>query len=619
MKLKHVRDERRNQRLNWSSGAPLTAALFFFSLIVALHLEASRLQAATVNILPGEDIPNVVSSHPSGTTFVIHPGLYRLQTPIVAKTGDSFIGETACAPPTTPCPAILNGAKLLTSFERSGLFYHVTGQRQRGEVTIASKECEPELPGHPRAYPGCIYPEDLYFDDVPLVHVTALTDVGPGKWFFDYANQTIYFYDNPAGHKVETSVVPSAFALGPANNVTIKDLTVEKFAAPLVKAAIGGTKGGGSLGTGVNWVIENNEIRLNHGDGVDINFGWQILNNYIHTNGDLGIGGGLGRSTRQSGVLIQGNELAFNNYAHVKPTWGAGGAKVAGTRGLIFRGNYSHHNEGSGFHADDGNYDILYDNNTAADNTDQGIFHEISYHGTFRNNHLLRNGYIYPTWTYWLYGANLLSSTSQNDEAYCNTAEIAAQGGNGINIIGQARGKNPGSVISQNNYFHHNTVVFDGASGLTGAARDSKTNICCTNFNSNRFDYNTYHLPSLSRRAFFWWVNGFNTFGRFQADGQDVHGSAHTNHAGSVPSVVITSLADNSRVSGVVEVGGKAQDDISKVELYVDWKLQQTANTNPFSFAWNTNRVAKGNHTVAAMAYDTEGMPACYAVLLQVQ
>jgi hypothetical protein len=87
MKLKHVRDERRNQRLNRSPRAALTAALFFFSLIVALHLGASRLQAATVNIVPGEDIPNVVNSHPSGTTFVIHPGLYRLQKPIIAKDG----------------------------------------------------------------------------------------------------------------------------------------------------------------------------------------------------------------------------------------------------------------------------------------------------------------------------------------------------------------------------------------------------------------------------------------------------------------------------------------------------------------------------------------------------
>jgi hypothetical protein len=613
------RDVVRNPRLNWSPKTPLAAWLVLFFMIVALHLDGGSLQAATVNIYPGNNIPNVVSSNPPGTTFVIYPGLYRLQTPIVAQDGDSFIGQTACAPPTTPCPAILSGGELLTSFQRSGLFYYVTGQTQQGQVNFGSNICEPQLPGYPTAYPGCIYPEDLYFDGVPLVHVTALTDVGPGTWFFDYAAHIIYFYDDPYGHTVETSVVPSAFAWGPANNVTIKNLTVEEFAVPIQKAAIAGTPGSASLTTGANWVVQDNEIELNHGNGVNINFGWQILSNYIHTNGTLGISGGLDSATQQSNVLIQGNEVAFNNYAHVKPGWGAGGVKTAQTVGVIFRGNYSHDNEGSGFHSDVATYDDLYDNNISEHNTDQGIEHEISYNGTFRNNHLLGNGYIFPTWTHWLYGADLLSSTSQNDEAYCNTAEVSAEGGNGIDIIGQPREGFGGSTISQNNYFHHNTVVFDGASGVTGAARGSTYDICCINFFSvNRFDYNTYHLPSLSLTPFVW-ANGFNTFAQFQAAGQDVHGSADTNYTGIVPTVAITSPTDMSKVSGVVEVQGNSPDYLSKVEFYVDWELQETVTANPFSFAWNTSGTSTGNHTLAAMAYGSEGVSACYAISLQVE
>jgi len=320
-------------------------------------------------------------------------------------------------------------------------------------------------------------------------------------------------------------------------------------------------------------------------------------------------------------VLIQGNEVAFNNYAHVATAFGAGGVKTTTSRGVIFRGNYVHNNEGSGFHSDQATYYDLYDNNVASDNTDQGIEHEISYNGTFRNNHLLRNGYIFPYWTHWLNGANLLSSTSQNDQAYCNTAEISAQGGNGLDIIGQPREGFGGSDISQNNYFHHNTVVFDGGppSGLTGAARGSKTDICCVNFYSvNSFDYNTYHLPDLTRGAFYW-AERFNTFAQLQAAGQEAHGSADTKYTGSVPSVAITSPADMSKVSGVVEVQGNAQPQVSKVELYVDWNLQQTTHTNPFRFAWNTSGVSTGTHTLAAMAYNTEGVRACYAIWLQVQ
>jgi parallel beta-helix repeat protein len=620
MKLQHNGDEIRTQRLKCSPRVPLSGWLFFFSVIAALHLASAYLQAATVYVHPGNNIPNIVSSNPPGTTFYFYPGLYRLQTPIVAKNGDTFTGQNYCSPPSRPCPAaILSGAELLTSFQRLGSLYYVTGQTQHGQVTITSQQCEPMLPAYPTAYPGCIYPEDLYFDGVPLVHVTALTHVGPGKWFFDYNNHIIYFYDSPYGHTVETSVVPSAFALGPANNVTIENLTVEKFAAPILKPAIGGIVSGSSSTTGANWTVQNNEIRLNHGAGVGINFGWQILNNYIHHSGDFGIGGGLNNTWQQSGILIQGNELAFNNYAHVKPGFGAGGVKISRTLGVIFRGNYSHDNEGSGFHADNGSYGTLFDSNTSTNNTEQGIFHEISYHGTFRNNQLVGNGYIHPNGTFWLYGANLLSSTSQNDEAYCNTVEVSEQGGNGINIIAQLHAPG-GSTTSQNNYFHHNTVIFDGPSGVTGAGRGSKTDFCCINFYYlNKFDYNTYHLPSLSRSAFFW-SDVFNTFAQFRAAGEELHGSADTDHTGSVPNVVITSPADKSAVSGrVVEVEGNAPDYLSKVELYVDWKLQQTTKTNPFRFAWNTSGVTPGNHTLAAMAYNTQGMSACYAVSLQVQ
>lgn len=202
-------------------------------------------QAATVDIYPGTDIPSVVNAYPAATTFVIQPGIYRLRTPIGTKDGATFIGQTACAPPQTPCPAILNGSELLTSFQRLGSYYYVTGQTQHNRVSVTTMWCQ-------TGYPGCIYPEDLYFDDVPLTHVTTLADVGPGTWFFDYPNATIYFYDNPAGHKVETSVAPSAFDWGPANNVTIKGLTVEKFATPILTGVVAGSGGVGSPTSGAD-------------------------------------------------------------------------------------------------------------------------------------------------------------------------------------------------------------------------------------------------------------------------------------------------------------------------------------------------------------------------------
>jgi parallel beta-helix repeat protein len=581
--------------------------------VVALAASASALCQSTVNIIPGMDIATVVAAHPPGTTFRIYAGTYRVGE-IQPKSGDSFVGRTACAPPETSCPAILTGSELLTSFHTSGSLYYVSGQTQQNPVNIPSSDCV-------AGYSGCVYPEDLYFDNVPLTHVTSLAEVGPGKWFFDYSAHTIYFYDNPSGHTVETSVTPTAFGYT-VNNVTIKYLTIEKFAAPILTGAVEGAGSGfGSPAEGANWVVENNEISLNHGDGVRPNFGWQIHNNYIHENGNLGIGGGIGggnsdgSGTTTSNLLIEGNEVATNNYAHVRTGFGAGGIKLTQTRGVTIRGNYVHQNVGDAIHMDIGNSGTLYDNNTVTDNTEHGIFHEISYASVARNNKLQRNGYIFPNGTMWLYGANLLSATSQGLEGYCNTVEVSSQGGNGTDILTQPR---PG-YSSSNNYFHHNTVTFDGNSGWTGGAQSDQPNFFTSN---NRFDYNTYHVPELSRDMFAW-DNRVIPFATYQSLGADPHSTADTKYTTAPPTVVITGPTDGTSVSGTVGITGNAQDSgssISKVEFYVDWSLKSTeaGSSFPFNFTWNTSGVSAGAHTIAAMAYNAAGIQACYAVTLNV-
>jgi len=582
----------------------------------ALSISVLASGPAPVQINPGQNIAAIVSSYPAGTTFAINPGTYRLPAPINAKTGDVFVGP--CATP--PCPlssqAVLNGSTLLTTFQQSGSYYYVTGQTQQGRVTITNAECQP-------GYEGCIYPEDLYFDDVPLTHVTSLAAVGPGSWFFDYSGQTIYFYDDPSGHKVETSVSYAAFAPGPANNVTVQGLTVEKFATPALTGAVGGAGTGyGSPSAGANWIVGNNEIRLNHSYGARVNFGWQVLNNYLHDNGDLGMGGGLGggnadgSGTLSSAVLIQGNEIAYNNYAHFLPGFQSGGSKITSSRGVVVRGNNVHDNDGPGLWTDVGSYSVLYDNNTVANNTTGGIAHEISYAGIVRNNRMLNNGYAVPSGSSWMEGANLASSTSQGLEAYCNTVEVSSQGGNAMTVFAQPRAAGENQV-SSGNYFHHNTVFFQGNSGVAGGAWAPSSEQPF--FVNNNFDHNDYYLPDLSRKAFAW-NNNYNTFAQFQAAGQEVHGTAGTLSTSSFPTVVIDSPADQSTVSGSVDITGTASDatSVSKVEFYVDWALQSTVNSDSFSFAWSTTGVSAGPHTVAAMAYNSEGIRACYGVTLNV-
>jgi hypothetical protein len=581
-----------------------TRVLVISTLAVLIFCSAAL--AGTVNIQPGVNIVSLVNSNPSGTTFVIAPGMYRINSPITPKAGDSFIGQTACAPPKTACPAILSGAKLLTSFQRSGNYYYVTGQSQHNAVTITTKQCDTGIT-------GCMYPEDLFFDGKPLLHVSSLSAVVSGTWFFDYGAQTIYFLDNPAGHTVETSFVPAAFQ-ATASNVTIKYLTVQEFSVPVFYGAIGVGEGMASLVNATNWRIQNNEVRLNHGSGITINYGYQILNNYVHTNGNLGISGGATNQLTNPNILVQGNEVSFNDYAHVKPDYQAGGIKFGHVQGVVVRSNYIHNNEGSGIHFDTGNINNLVENNVIADNTEQGVFDEISFALTVRNNMLLRNGYVHSKENEWMYGASILSSVSQNVVAYCNTVEVSAQGGNAMNIIAQVR---PG-YTSGGNYYHHNTVIFDGDSGWNGAANQDPAETQF--FSLNRLDYNQYHVSAISQKAFPW-QHANNVFTGLQGFGAEAHGTADTNYRVVAPTVAINSPASGSSVSGTVKVTGTAADNIAigKVEFYQDWTLKATDSGNsPFTFDWSTNGVAPGNHILAAMAYNTDGVRSCYAVQVTV-
>jgi hypothetical protein len=217
--------------------------------------------------------------------------MYRQQT-VAPKNGNTFIGEPG---------AIMSGARRLTSFTREGRYWVATGQTQQGQAT---GRCIKNADG--TRYEGCRYPEDLFIDDVPLWRVTTLSEVRPGKWYFDYDADKIFFADNPAGHKVETSITRHAF-VGGAANVTIRGLIIEKYAVPAQFGAIHG-QDHNTKALSTNWVIANCEIQWNHGAGIRTGNKMRILKNLIHDNGQIGIVGG------GDDILVDGNELAYNRH-----------------------------------------------------------------------------------------------------------------------------------------------------------------------------------------------------------------------------------------------------------------------------------------------------------------
>ncbi len=576
------------------------------------------------------DIVSVVAGSPPNTTFIIYPGTYRLQGSILTKNGDSFIGQTSCEPPKTTCLAVVSGSKIigpLANFD--GTNYQVTGQLQQGKTNIGTRQCQP-------GWEGCFYPEDLFFDGLALKHLnsSSLPAIPSGGWWFDYANHIIYFHDNPTGHVVETSVISNAFG-GKGNNVTISQLTIEEFAAPVGSPGTIGMPGNASLAQGTNWTVKDCDILLNHGSGIRLAFGMQILRNYIHDNGDIGIGGGTATNSitqsTPSGIVISHNTISHNNYAHVDPGFGSGGIKVNVTKNVVIRGNTITNNDGSGIHFDTSSQSPLVDGNTVTDNTGAtGIQYEISLTSAIiRNNLSLRNGIDLPpeagTST-----AELASYASSGVEAYCNILEIPNSPHVSGMIVGASnRGANvypPGEyLVSKGNYFHHNTVIWDaGAAGVVGYFQNDAEHQPGFFGDNMPPDFNWYHLSRLSARNFIYDAdntrrNVRKTFAQYQAAGADIHGTADTNYRSGFPTVAITAPADQSSFANSVTVTAAASDKsgIKKVEFYVDWNLAATIISGPYNFVW-TNGIT-GVHTVAAVAYSNAGIRSCYAVTLKKQ
>jgi hypothetical protein len=479
----------RTRTPRWAALAQLASILILMILSFSGQsiFEANAQTPGAIPVNPGDNIQQLVNSNPEGTTFLLRPGYHRNQS-IVPRTGNQFIGEPG---------AILSGAVSLTNFSREGNYWVSSGRTEQGN---RAGFCTP-------GYDRCNYPEVLFINDLPLRHVASLSQVTAGAFFFDYNADKVYFVDDPNGRNVELSVTSVAFS-GNASNVVIRNLTIEKYAGT---GQLGAVRGINSTG----WRLINNVVRLNQGIGINIGQRMQVLNNRILSNGQMGLSG-IGTD-----VLVEGNEIAHNNFAQFLAGWEAGGTKFVRTDRLIVRNNFVHRNGGPGLWTDIDNVNVTFENNLVTYNAEAGIFHEISFAAVIRNNVVMFNS---PASTPWLYGAQILISSSSGAEVYGNRVVVSSTGGNGITLIQQARGSGPlGAYVTQNNTVRDNTIAYMDAIGQTGAASDSSNSQSIFSAN-NRFDGNRYFVNNTSYRH--WgWANSQRTWDDFRRLGQEANGS----------------------------------------------------------------------------------------------
>jgi parallel beta-helix repeat protein len=470
--------------------------------------------APTVTLSPGANLQNAVDTAPAGTTFVLQPGPYRYASVNLtsSQNGDSFIGQTG---------AILDGAEVLSNWTQAsinGIVYWTTAGGT--PLPTPTPSCAGStVPCCETSYPGCIYVQDLYVNGVEYQHVTSLGDVVAGQsWYYDFdgtdggIQNNIYLAagDDPNANVVELGDTSYAFA-GNASDITIQNLTIEKYAAPLSTGVV-------QVG-GPNWLIQNNQILLNHGVGLsDLLAGTyvQVLGNNILYNGEVGCGG------PGSYGLWDSNTIAYNNTDRVNIAFEGDGTKFVGSN-VTISNNVAHDNYGTGLHVDGGATYVTISNNTSYNNLG-GIRYEVSQYGTITNNIV--------------YGNTPQTAISWAGSAHGRISgnTVVDTGGGGI-FITNIVGTRPNSIVYEitDVQVTGNTVWVSPndnvAAGMADFAIPPEPSIFTdpTNF----FDYNVYQFPVLSRAVWLWGESTVPptpiSWAVWQGLGQDPHGQVVLN------------------------------------------------------------------------------------------
>ena len=475
--------------------------------------------AATVTLSPQNDIQTAVNANPAGTTFVLQPGTHRGNSVTSLRNGDSFIGQAG---------AVMDGAKVLNGWTQviiNGVVYWTTaGGTPLPTGSVGTSWCDP-------AFPACAYVQDLYVNGVEYTHVISLANIVAGaSWYYDFDGtdggvvNNIYLAagEGPLSKTVELGATSYAFQ-GTASNITIKNLVIEKYAPQLSHAAV--------EANGPGWLIQGNEVRLNHSTGITAKPGAvniQVLGNNVHHNGGFGMGG------PGSDGLWDSNTVTYNNTDGMDVGGGyGGGTKFTGDHVMVSN-NIVHDNNGSGLWTDDGGTYITYNHNTSYNNFGDGIRYEISRYGTITNNVVYGN--TNPSL------AEIAYAGSDHGRIAGNTVvDFAGHGAIAVtNIVGSRPNSTETIYKVTDTQVTGNTIeILSGKrntfeAGLIDHAQPSQPSIFSdpTNF----FNNNIYEFPHLSTSSWHWGETPAPlqvlSWSTWQANSQDMNGQVLVNVPG---------------------------------------------------------------------------------------
>ena len=480
----------------------------------------------TITVHPTDNVQSIVNSNVCGSTFIFAPGVYSNLTifPVNEATnpidGDIFKGQYAR---TGVNPSILYGATVVSNFTNQGSYWVGNVTTTPYPASGSNYKCQ-------TTHPGCLLPEDLFFAGTLYQRVTAQSSVAAGKWYLDTTTGNVYLTDNPTGKKIEISTTHFAIYASNVANVTVMNLVVDKYAVPAGYGAISGVDPTGASATPTfNWKVTNVEVRNCHAAGVALGNHMSVTSNWLHNNGEYGVGG-TGNS-----ISFNSNEVSFNNQAGFLFAVGAG-TKFSNVTGLTASKNNIHDNLGAGLTDDNGSSNITYAFNTLKNNLVAGIIHEIGGAASIHDNTSTNDG-VDPRGTGFFFGAGIEIANSSNVKIYNNTITNSQ---NGIMEQAALRTDCLSPCLLKNVTVYNNTIIQDhtqkpgtvAAGILLGTGDTQGTTIYTSAGNSFGFNPvtkvaapNTYTLTP-SSDVFFVWLQSSKpntgiTYSQWLADGNN--------------------------------------------------------------------------------------------------
>jgi parallel beta-helix repeat protein len=447
-----------------------------------------------VRIRPGEDPQRVIDAHPGGTTFCFTAGRHPIRQPLRPTAGSTLASSER---------AVLAGSVRLTGWQPEAGHWVLRGALPAAYPPVG--QCEDDQANL------CHWREQLFAGRTHLRRVAGTDRLEPDTFYADYAGNAIHLGSDPSGRVIEMSSTGAAIG-GGAEQVTVRGLTVERFASPSQSGAIEAGRG---------WRVEFNEIRDNHAVGLKLARADDavVAGNLVTANGQLGIS-----QWRSPRARITRNEIARNNTdGFWIADWESGGIKSTWSSGRI-EGNHVHDNLGIGIWSDIDERDKTISGNRITGNAACGIRYEISYRGTIAGNVVTGNGFGVGR-TGAGGGATLFDGGGINVNTSTGvrvTGNVVDGNRNGIAIQSRRRGSGEyGEWLLRDVEVTGNTVAIDAGTATTGAVFLGDAGIPAGEV---RFRDNRYRLDSADARRFNW-LNQLMTADEWRKAGNDENGS----------------------------------------------------------------------------------------------